>query len=270
MAAASSTAGAGKSNLNKNKMGGDVKEHVTGCACDKCTYFQVTPVAQPISDGKAVEQVCGWTFGDVNHLGERKLCNGSVAAKQLMAGAMSRKIGKSKSQAKGLSELRLRIPYSFSMNCAAGGVLSSAPSILADANSAEWAALLALYDAYRVLGFTVDFGLTYQTPAGANGVDAMFFVMAYDPVDGTALTGVRNGTEYTQHKLCMARPVGTQGTTSANLSMTFNPVTGKPFQFRVTVQRNKAFAASSTAVAYAVGDWKIMNTAGLNQPDGYL
>jgi len=238
----------------------DGKGHVDGCMCDKCTYFQVTPVANSVQDGDAKGK-------------EPEL---SAPAMRLKLARLSRPLvvhkgGKGKVDSRsGLKPTRYTLPYSFAMNCAAGGLITSLTAVTGDANTAEWAAFQALYDEYRILGGKVDFGLTYQTPAGANTVDAMFFVMGYDPVDGSSLTGVRNGTELSQHTLRMARPVGTQGTTSANLSMSFNPSSGKPIQFKFRTPPVAAFAASQTAVALASGAWKILNNSGSNNPDGYL
>jgi hypothetical protein len=169
-----------------------------------------------------------------------------------------------------MKALKLRVPFSFTANCAAGGVISSVASVLADSNAAEWAGLLALYDEYRVLGGSVAYCPGYQTTAGASSPDVDFLVIAYDPVDGSVLTSVRNGTELSQHQLRRAQAASQSATTSAALTRSFGAANGLPYVFKFDTQKVRAFAASSSAVALASGSWKIMNTAGSNQTDGYL
>lgn len=174
------------------------------------------------------------------------------------------------SRKSGIRQMRLRIPYSFAVSCAAGGLCNSVSSVLADANSLEWAGIAALYDEYKVHGGEVAWGATYQTPPGANSVDAMHCVIGYDPVDGGVLSGVRAGTELGQHQLKTAQATGPSATTSAGVSMSFGHASGEPYRFKFETQPVTAFAASSSAVVLAVGSWKIINASGSNQPDGYL
>lgn len=168
----------------------------------------------------------------------------------------------------GLKPIRLRMPYSFAMSCAAGGLIAQSQSVLADSNTTEWAALAALYDEYKVHGGEVSWANTYQTPAGANTIDAMGCVLAFDPIDSVVLTGVRNGSEMTQHQLKMAQATAPSATTSAAVSMSFGRANGEPYRFRFTTV--PGFSANSTTVLTAPGAWKQIVAAGSNSPDGWL
>jgi hypothetical protein len=221
-------------------------------AGDKYVLVKASSVAKSVQDGKA----------------NGKAMVGAPAVerplKALMAGA------RSKGQRVGLKPLRLRMPYSFLLSCASGGIISSAQAIAADANTAEWAGLLVLYDEYRVLGGVVKYQTTYQTPAGANTIDALFCCLAYDPVDGSAPAGVRQLCEQSQHHLLCGQATSTVAN-SVNISCTFGAATGKPHQLRFRTPPVASLAlTSSGTVNSAAGQWKKMNNATTNIGDGWL
>lgn len=203
--------------------------------------------------------------------------SGAVAAHAVIdspiGGAVKALLKKSpggKGRVTGMKPIRLRMPFSFSFNCAAGGAITPAGlAVTPDSNTTEWAAIAALYDEYKVHGGEVAWANTYQTPAGANTVDAMGCVIAYDPVDSAALTGVRNGTELAQHQLKFAQATAPAATTSAAISMSFGRANGEPYRFKFAPQA--AFAgASTTSVQAAPGQWKQIAVAGSNGNDGWL
>jgi len=251
MAAAAGAGGDSTSKQIKYKIKiGDDKEHADDCPCPKCTYFMVTPVSKSVQDGKD-------TKAQMEPAQGRSL-------KNIMAQGRP-----GKKAAKGLKALRLSWPQSVAFTTTAGGVVSTAVRVLADANAAEWTAMTALYDEYRVLGGKFMFQPAYQTPAGAFTPDTVLAVMAYDPVDGTALSSVRNGSELSQHVLCASQPAS-QATNSTALSSSFGHASGKLYAFKFTTQGMNAFTATTTTTVEPIGQWKIMNAAGSNSSDGWL
>lgn len=172
--------------------------------------------------------------------------------------------------------LRCRIPYSFALTSAVTGVATAVAAISPDSNSTEWAAFAALYDEFRVAGFDCEYFVPAISPAGGTGgvtIDSAH-VLAYDPVDSTALTSVRQGTEASRHTLKMPSPVLGTATTSATQKYGFIMQDGKPFSLKVRFPKGKAEALAlgtppSTIVA-SPGQWKLVGTAGTNSPDGWL
>lgn len=174
---------------------------------------------------------------------------------------------------KGMKEMETIVPFSFSLNCAVSGISTSVLSVLADANSAEFGAFLLLYDEYRVRGGRVEYFLPCLSPAGGSaGVsqDSMH-VMVYDSVDTTALTSVRNGCEYEQHKLIAPAPVLGTATSSATMKWGFSNTTGKPFVFEFTTPQAGSMAISGGgSVTQSAGQWKSLNNVASNNPDGCI
>lgn len=193
-----------------------------------------------------------------------------VKAPHLTVG-VKKALGKGKGgQYVGLKPLRLRMPYSFTMSCAVGGVAATNLAVMADANAAEWAGVLALYDEYRVMGGLVKFGMTYQAPAGSTSVDAIFCALGYDPVDGSNPTGVRSVCELSQHVLLAAQSTSVV-TNSTAVAQSFGCANSKPhtLRWRTPPVQNMAITSTGTLAASA-GQWKKMNNSTTNNPDGYL
>ncbi len=167
----------------------------------------------------------------------------------------------------------IRVPYSFSMTSATTGICNASLSVTPDSNSAEWGALAALYDEYRASRIRVEYWLPQSSKTtGTVSVDDMS-VMAYDPVDPNALTGVRNGCEYAVHTLkCPSLPRNAAATpVSLSNWLAYHHEGGKPYLLDVTLQENKALAISNTgAINYSPGQWKSVNAAGSNSPEGQL
>ncbi len=171
-----------------------------------------------------------------------------------------------------LQPISIVVPYSFSMSCAVGtGIVSSAQLVLADSNNAEWNALVALYDEYRVSGGTVKYQLPYTSPNLTSGLTAdSMFVMAYDPTDSTALTSVREGCELSQHTLVSGSQILVDAIAGTTRVGYFNSL-GAPHQFKFHLKEVEAPTINlSGAINFSAGMWKSANAAGGNSPDGSL
>lgn len=254
MAAANS-----KQTGKNNQKDEDEKGHPIGCRCEKCNYFQVSPRADLVSDDKVqTKPGDGVTLGaDANRL------------PMLIASGRVHKLNK-KGQRVGVQPLRLRIPFSFAVAAtAATGIVSNVTTLLPDSNGVEWNALNTLYNEYRLMGIHVDFTPVYQSPPGSAIVDALMYVLAYDPLNSAALTSVRAGSELTYHKVVYGHPM-TQQTNSSALVNSFANVTGKPHQLKAKVDNLMALQGSGTALTGAPGQWLVMNAAGSNTNQGYL
>ncbi len=172
----------------------------------------------------------------------------------------------------GLKPMSIIVPYSFTMNCAAGsGIISSTLPVLADSNANEWNALVALYDEYRISGATVRYFLPYTSPNITSSLSAdSMFVLAYDPTDSSALTSVREGCELAQHALVCGSHLLTDAV-AGTTRMAFLPSTGKPHTFKFSLNEVKAPTINvSGAINFSAGMWKSANGAGGNSPDGSL
>lgn len=86
-----------------------------------------------------------------------------------------------------------------------GGVISGVLPLDPSVNTAEWSAWQVLYDQYRVRDAHIRFHLMDATTITATNFG---FVVAYDPTDNTALTGVREGCEYADHRLWVPNITG--------------------------------------------------------------
>jgi hypothetical protein len=160
---------------------------------------------------------------------------------------------------KSLKPIRLTLPFSFSLaNTGVGlctAVLQIDPSI-----STEWTSLQALYDEYKMHGFRCEYALISSCVGST--ADSML-VLAWDPVDATALTSVRNGCELTHHKLHALPNVSGANGTLAN---------GTPLKFSVSIRNQESLTISSTGqVTGSPGSWKNLPTSGsIGSYDGAL
>jgi hypothetical protein len=173
-----------------------------------------------------------------------------------------------------LQPTSLMIPFSFAMQAASTGICSAVVAVTPDSNSAEWSALSALYDEYRLDRVTVDYAIPALTPApGASGLgpDTAMSVLAYDPVDSSALNAVRNGVEYSQHNLVSAKPAYVTATTgTATAKFGFYPK-GETFRLDVKIPKVAVTAFNSSGVALATpGQWTAVLNAGSNLPQGWI
>jgi len=172
----------------------------------------------------------------------------------------------------GVKILRLRVPYSLSMSCAIGGGIGAVQPVLLDSNTAEWAAVAALYDEYRVLGGALKFAPCYQAPVATTGLgpDSLFMAIGYDPADGTAYSSVRAVTELSQHSLLAARATGSAANSNL-LTYTFNSATATPHVLRWKTGPVKDLSIGGTGLIEASpGQWKSIKAAGSNNPDGWF
>jgi len=172
----------------------------------------------------------------------------------------------------GMKELALTIPYSFSTQCSAGGVVSAVHQILADLNVAEWNSLLGLYDEYKVDGGIVKYTIGAATPTQIPGTSALsadwIHVMCFDPVDQTPLTSAREGCESLIHKQTFPKytPYGSvatpgwMGTYDGEHVLKWNAKKFKATNVQVP----------GGTVAYMPGQWLSMGAAGSNTPVGAL
>lgn len=170
-----------------------------------------------------------------------------------------------------LQNLRLTIPFSIAFSSAVSGIVSSVVAVSPDSNASEWAAVTGLYDEYRLRGFKVKYAIPAYTPApGAAGLgpDAALSVLAFDPVDSSALTAVRNGCEYSQHKLLASSPALVAATTgSSNAKFAFPGM----HNLDVKVQPVLSTAFNSTGAAISTpGEWTNVLNSGTNLPQGWL
>jgi len=169
-------------------------------------------------------------------------------------------------------QLDITVPFSFSMSCGGGGVVNPSTAIAPDSNATEWNALIALYDEYRVNGGVIKYMLGYGTPTvpkDGSGLSSDYaHVLVYDPVDITALTGVRNGAESLYHKLTMPK-FRTSGTAAAPAVVgTFDGIHSLPFS-------SKGVKALPVTAGGALGNippgqWLECNAAGNNQACGFI
>lgn len=123
-------------------------------------------------------------------------------------------------------------------------------------NSSEWSSLSALYDEYRFLEGKLAFMICTPTTIGAVPTDSMP-VLCFDPVDATALTGVRNGCEFAQHKLYACPNVSGNGGSVTD---------GKPliFRWRCGPATNALSIDNTGLVSSTPGAWKKLPVAGSN------
>ncbi len=174
---------------------------------------------------------------------------------------------------RGVKPLRFTMPFSFSVTAATTGIVTGITSVLPDANTSEWAALAALYDEYKTHGGAVRFTLPVQSPQPGTaglGPDNMF-VMAWDPVDPTVLSSVRSGCELAQHKLLSPSLITSGVTDHKTAVFGFRCGDSAPFLFRWRTGPAAALAINSSgALNSTPGQWKLINAAGSNVPDGYL
>lgn len=272
-----------KPNTNKNLLD-DVKEHVQGCACDKCAYFQVTPEAKSVKDGKAVDadgvyrpqkgDVIDKALWDAEVARQYKLAAAQFSAtpalgvKEVIAMKSGRggRAGKAKGPS-GVKPVTYRVPFSVGLSNVAGGVVNATSIVFADSNATEWAAFAALYDEYRVMGGRFRFNPAYQAPAGSFGPDAAFFAIAFDPIDGTTASSVRQITESSFHKLVSGQATSI-GANSVNVSLSFGKGAGEPYELKWRNTMVQAVTANTTTVSFASGQWKKIAAAGSNGGDG--
>jgi hypothetical protein len=174
---------------------------------------------------------------------------------------------------KSMKPIRTRIPFNWSASAVAG-VVNGTQTVTPDANGTEWGAFAVLYDEYRVLGGVVKYSIAgnsqIYSSTGLTNPDYAFCVLAYDPVSGTsALSGVRNGCEYSQHDLRSSSFAAE--VTSGSAYQAFRRDNGEPYSFRFKVPNGKALVQStSSGVTAAPGSWKSVQAATNNTPDGTL
>jgi hypothetical protein len=167
---------------------------------------------------------------------------------------------------RGLKPLRITLPVSVQLSSGSG-----AGGFPVDVSSSvEWVNLQALYDEYRFRGGVLVY--SYVTSPGAavpSAVTDIFHVVAWDSVDSTSLTSVRNGCELAQHKLTVPSTIVANGST---LTVTQNgPMNAEGNRFRFKVTKPILYINSSGNVGSAPGQWKELPTAGSNaSPDGYI
>lgn len=137
--------------------------------------------------------------------------------------------------------VKITLPYSFDFTCGVTGVTDVALAIAPSSNSTEWNAMIALFDEYKVTGGCLEFGMDSRahTTASHNGRN---FVVAYDPVDNTPLTSVRQGCELAQHKLLNASLI-TAGTPDVFGYLTKG---GDPHRFRFVVPKDVTLTNSAS------------------------
>lgn len=161
----------------------------------------------------------------------------------------------------GNRPMKIRMPYSFTQSCAnVTGILQAFTPLDATA-CAEYASLAALFDEYKVNSFHVAFNVT--AVGGTSNQDGMF-VLAYEPLDGSFLTSVRNGTEIARHLLC-----GTMQY-SGGLQIVFARAAGKPYEFGAEIPKGVALGFNS-GVPYDInGAWVPTISTATNCYWGYL
>lgn len=170
----------------------------------------------------------------------------------------------------GLKPLTIVLPISVQVSNTSASVCAAVLPVDVSA-SAEWSSLQQLYDQYRFKRGCIKMlyfanGNSFTPPSSLS--DTMF-VVAWDPVDQSALTSVRQGAELAQHRLS-APPVATQSGTAIQFSGT-NPydAAGTAFKF-APVNKVMAITASGT-VNESPGCWKELPNSGSNgSPDGVL
>lgn len=201
---------------------------------------------------------------------------GSFAAAASAAGAGDAKAAAVKSKvsaaarmvrAVGLKEITLTIPMEVAIVNTNANAADGSFAIFPDQNGAEWAALIALYDEYKVLGGTFDFATNYlgATLTNASGQQRPQTCVGYDPVDGQVPSSAVQVAELAQH--VDLYPVIFQDSVTASNA---RPVFMGRHSLKWTTQRSKALSVASGAITAATDEWLQTLAAGSNVPCGYF
>ncbi len=190
-------------------------------------------------------------------------------SKQMVKAPLGARLSQAMGLKLGLKPLRIVLPVSFNLTNTAASLCAGVLAVDVT-SSTEWSALQGLYDEYRFVGakmcwFAMADG-NFAVPASYSD---LMWVVAYDPADSVALTGVRNGCEMAQHQL--VAPVGITNNGTAVTIAGFTPTTARPLTFRFQPKMKSLSINASGAVTAAPGSWKALPTAGSNgAPDGWM
>ncbi len=173
------------------------------------------------------------------------------------------KLARSIRPAGKLSETKINLYNELTLKQVAGTPFTATFAIQPGLSS-EFADVANLYDEIRVLGGIAHFVIrTNGATAYTTDTGVQACVLAYDPMDSTALGSVLNGLQHSQH-LLFAPPQGPLGFTAAPLPMTANGL----FHFKWSVPNRSARRTGSAGVNFGASDWS--DTADNTATYGYF
>lgn len=130
-----------------------------------------------------------------NVLEEEKLRDSNTAMLNLLRGQMTTMM-----KGKTFSISLPRILDAYAIATVTSGVVANVVAIN-PTDTAEFATLIALFEEYKMSGLTVDHNPITTGGAGSSTANSFFRVSVADPVSGTALGSVLEGTQYADHEL---------------------------------------------------------------------